>query len=262
MELIVEVKPIKFSLLNNDEYAQFVTGVVNLAEIATLEKLFIDSKDFNVLKKKLDDLTEVGRQTRGSKETQRISELDKSRSDLVVFLLSLFRVEQKNIVSERKEAAKALYKECKNYLGIQSLPIRQKSHAISGLIKDLEKDNNKKHTTTLGVLESVASLKNYNQEVQKLIEGRAENQLVNTLPNAKKLRNEISELYKHITKCAYAMNIINKTEESSNFINLLNKLVEDTSFANKQRLAQIAVSKKSANDDKKQNTEPNSKDIR
>lgn len=243
MKKITDLKAIKITQLNNDEYAQFITGVVNLVQNATPEKIFLTEELFSTLKKKLNDLTNSVRQTRISKETAKITELDKKRGELVVFLLSSFRFEQKNIIKERKEAASFLYKVCKNYLGIQSLPIRQKSHAISGLILDLEKPENKEKLQVLGVTDALNALNQYNQEFQKLIEGRAESQLTNTLPNARKIRKEIDEIYKYITKCAFAMNITNKTEESSNFISLLNKLIEDTSNANKQRLGKITSTK-------------------
>lgn len=244
MEQIIDLKSIKFVQLNNDEFAQFITGVSNLIQSATPEKLFISEKIFREFKEKLNELTEVGRQTRISKETQSIAELDKKRSELVVFLLSSFRVEQKNIITRRKDAATTLYTSCKNHLGIQLLPLRQKTHAINTLIKELNKEDNKKLIDILGVTDAITILTSYNHDLQKLLDGRAESQIANSSPSAKILREELTKLYKYITKCAFAMNITNKTDESTNFVNLINKLIEDTTIANHQRLAQVASSKK------------------
>lgn len=244
MEKIVNQKAINLIHLNNDEFAEFINGVVNLVETATPEKLFIKNDTLQLFKSKLSILTDATRQTRASKETEEIVSLDKQRNDLIVYILNTIKLEQKNPISEKRELAIFLYKEFRNYHGIQSLPIRQKSHAVSSLIVDLEKDIYKEKLANLGLSESISVLLKTNQDIQKLMEGRAENQLANTLPNVSKLRKEIQALYKYITKCAFAMNITNNSTQSTNFVNLLNKLVEDTILANKHRLSKISISSK------------------
>ncbi|MDO5105111.1 DUF6261 family protein [Capnocytophaga sp.] len=244
MESILEIKGIKLGQLNNDEYAQFITEVVGLLGDTPLEKIFIKEEDFNQLKERLSLLSDVIRRARTSKETNSIAELDKQRNKLLVFLFSLLRVEKNNINKKRSDAATALYNESKNYLGIQKSPIRQKTHSVKGLLIDLNKPENKMHVATLGIENTLEALAECNQEFQKLVSNRSDNRMSNKLPSAQKLRNEISALYKHFTTCAYAMNIIHPTDESTNFINRLNRVIEEIMAINKQRLALVTSSKK------------------
>lgn len=237
------IKAIALERLNNDEYAQFIKGVLNLVVNATLEKLAVSEELFEATRKNLELLTEASRQSRLSQETERIVQIDRQRSDVLLFLLSSFRFEQKNVEETRKEAASILYKEFKNYVGTQSLPTRQKSQAIDAFLKDLNKAQFETHIRTLGLQKSVKALVDYNQEYQRLVEGRAENQIANTLINVKKTRKDTNPLYKEIIKYAYSMNVIHPSVETANFIVLLNKLIDDTMSANKQRISQLTTSK-------------------
>lgn len=244
------IKSITLEKLNNDEYAQFIKGVLNLVFNANLEKLGVSQELFDATRNNLDLLTEASRQSRLSVETEKIIKIDKQRSEVLSFLISSFRLEQKNVDTSRKESALVLYKEFKNYTGTQSLPARQKSQAIDALIKDLEKTQFEPHLKTLGLQKSVKALVEYNQEYQKLVEGRAENQIANTLINVKKTRKDTNLLYKELIKYAFSMNVIHPSVESANFIILLNKLIDDTMTANRQRLSQGASAKNMLRSDK------------
>lgn len=243
MKNLTTINSLALDKLNNDEFAQFMKGVVNLATNATLEKLSVKEDVFNELKRNLELLTEASRQSRLSQETEKLISLDKQRSELLSFVVSSFSLERKNVITSRKEAATVLYKEFKNYKGVQTLPIRQKSQAIDALLKDLKKPQLEQYVNILGLQKSVTALEDLNQRYQKLLEGRAENQVNVLLVNVKKVRKETRELYYEVVRYAYAMNLINPSEESISFINLLNKLIEDTKNANKQRLAQSSSAK-------------------
>lgn len=239
------IKSIPVEKLNNDEYAQFVKGVLSLVSGATLEKLSVSETIFDGLHKNVELLTEASRQSRQSQDTEKITQIDKQRTEVLSYLLSSFRLEQKNIDSVRKAAASTLFKEFKNYVGTQSLPSRQKSQAIDAFVKDLKKPQSVTHLTILGLLRSVDALEDYNKKYQKLVEGRAESQIATSLINVKQVRKEANQYYKDIVKYAGAMNVIHPTLESGNFIALLNKLIDDTMLSNKQRLSQLASAKAS-----------------
>ncbi|ATA89439.1 hypothetical protein CGC58_06690 [Capnocytophaga stomatis] len=238
MKTLLEVKSVKFEQLNNDEYAQFMKSVLNLIQNASLEKLSLDQEVYDMLQKHHEDLTEATRQNRFSNETKRITELDKQRCNYLVFLLSSFRFEQKNAIVERKEAASVLHKNMRTYSGIQSLPLRQKSQTIEGFLKDINKPEFEQYVNTLGVRQTITSLAEVNKECQKLIEGRAESQITNTLINTKKVRREATKLYRYLTKCAVSSHTVFQSSESATFITLLNKLVTDTMNAHKLRTLQ------------------------
>lgn len=234
------IKSIPLEKLNNDEYAQFMKGVINLVSGATLEKLSVSEALFNGIRQHQDLLTEASRQSRQSQETEKITQVDKQRTEVLSYLLSSFRLEQKNIDANRRASALVLFREFKNYIGTQSLPVRQKSQAIDAFIKDIRKPQLASHLNTLGLLRSVDALEGYNESYQKLLEGRAESQVATSLINVKQVRKETNQYYKDVVKYAGAMNVIHPTLESGNFVALLNKLIDDTMLSNKQRLSQLA----------------------
>ena len=240
MENIKEIKVVRLEKLSIGEYAQFIKATISLVEKTTPEKIGVKPELLSGLKKQSELLTEII----GQKETKELASIDKERSKLSVFLLSSFKVGRNNADRTKKEASVILYDVCKNYIGVQSLPVRTKTQFISSMINDLNKPENKAHIDTLGLSESLTALENNNKAYQNLSEGRAESQLANTFVSFKEVKKATNNLYKILTKYAFATNLLTPTEESKSFINLLNKLIEDTHNANKQRLAQAVLSKK------------------
>ena len=244
MKVVLDVKKIKLEQLNSVEYAHFIKSMLDLVKSVGLEHLNLEEEAYKKLLKCHEDLTEATRQSRYSKETQKINELDKKRSEYVVFLLPSFRIEQKNPSENRRESAKILHKTLKNYAGIQSLPLGQKTQTIEGFLVDIKKPELAPHLKTLELENAVKLLAETNAECHKLTAGRAESQISKVLINSKKVRKEATELYRYFVKCVSGQHIVSQSEESANFINLLNKLVSDTMNANKQRLAQALINKK------------------
>ncbi|MDO4881026.1 MAG: DUF6261 family protein [Capnocytophaga sp.] len=247
MEEFLEINTVRLEKLNNDEFTQFIKSVLAMVENTTIEKLHIKPTIIDALHKCQEELTEASRQNRQNEETTNINQLDKQRGKLVVFLLTSFRNERQNVIEDRKEAAIALYSVSKNFLGIQSLPARQKTQTISALLKDLSKESHKKHIITLGLSEAVESLEKYNLQCQKLIDSRSATQSYNSKTNTKKIRKDASALYRLLTRFASASYLLNNSKENTTFIELINKLIADTMTENKKRLAQISSNKKTMN---------------
>lgn len=250
MNFKIDISLPSTSKLNNDEYAQYTKSILKLLETITAEKLGVKEELITSLSKNLDLLTEASRQSRSSKESEKINLLDRKRNELLSYLLSSFKIAKKSSLQAHKESAQTLSLEFKNYKGVSNLPSRQKSQAVDALVKDLEKPHIMAHLTTLGIQHAVSSLKDINQEYQEMINTRAESQISTIIINVNKIRKETDVLYKDILRYAYASHIINSSTETTNFINLFNKLVNDTMNANKQRLAQVLANKKATQPEK------------
>lgn len=246
MKNILEVKKVNLEVLNSVEYAHFLKNMLDISKGVELEHLNIEQEVLDKLVKCQEDLTEATRQVRFSAESQKINELDKQRDEYVSFFLSSLRIEQKNPMKQRKEAASILYKNLKSYLGIQKLPVGQKTQTINGLLVDISKADLKKNITLLGLDHAVTSLTKANENYHKEVAGRSENQLSNVLINSKKVRKEATELYRYLVKCVEGKYIVSQAQETASFITLLNKVVTDTMTANKMRLAQANAAKKAA----------------
>lgn len=240
MKQIVEVKSLRLEQLNNSEYAHFLKGVVDLVETATPEQINVENEVYEQLKKCVEGLTEALHQVRASSNTQKLAESDKLRSRLVVYLLSSFRLNRNSIEESISNAGEFLYLVTKNYKGIQSKPLGQKTQLIESLLVDLKKPEAATYVEALRLKKSVTELENANNEYHRLVNDRIESQLQVVSINTKEVKKQSRNLYRYITKCAYATNICAPTEQTTTFVQLLNKLIEDTKRANKRRLAGLA----------------------
>ncbi|MDO5105360.1 DUF6261 family protein [Capnocytophaga sp.] len=247
MSTILDISIPNFAKLNNDEYTQFLKGVVKLVSTASTEKLAVKEELFKGIQAQIELLTEASRQSRASQETESLSKIDKERSQALSYLISSFKLERKNPIASKQEAALALHKEFKSYTGTHNLPMRQKSQAIDALLKDLDKPEFSKHIRTLGLAQVVASLNETNLKYEEVAEMRADNQSSAPIIKVKEVRKEAQENFKELLRFAFSNNVINPSEESTTFMRLLNKLVLDTMKAYKQRRAHLSATKTEKN---------------
>ena len=76
MNFKIDISLPSTSKLNNDEYAQYTKSILKLLETITAEKLGVKEELITSLSKNLDLLTEASRQSRSSKESEKINLLD------------------------------------------------------------------------------------------------------------------------------------------------------------------------------------------
>lgn len=239
MYTIVKVKTISLNSLNNNEYSQFLKSVENLVEVATTEKLYVKEDVFSSFKDHIKLLIDATNQSKSRHETKKLNELNKRRNELVIYLLSVFRVESKSTMQNKKEAGSMLYSQMKSYLGISKQPNRQKTNIIDSMIQDLSKTDNSKHLKVLGVNDVITELTEVNKQYSKLTEERAENQVKTVLPSVKELRKTTEKQYDLITNWAYASSLITPSDEATTFVKMINKLIDDTVSLRKQRMGML-----------------------
>lgn len=238
MATITTIKEIQLKRLNNAEYTQFLSNVEALITKATPAKLGLEDSFFSAYKTNVVKLTEIAKHSTASKETQTLETLDQERDSLVGYLLTSVRNERKSPIKARKEAATALYLTTKPYAGIQSMPNRQETQHIESLYADLSRSENKAYITTLGLSEAVETLNTTNQKYKKLTADRTEAKVSLPTENIKQVRNATNAQYTEITLRAFAQSVALPTAEASAFVASLNALIDETSQAYKQRIAQ------------------------
>lgn len=243
MSSIIKIKSVRLTRFNNAEYTQFLSNVEKLITKATTEKLKLDNILFTTFKANIEKLTDLARQNKSSSETEELMKLDKQRDDLVVYLLSTFKIERKTPIETKKNAAIELYNNTKSYIGTQSLPNRQETQIIEGLITDLAKPNLVAHISTLNLQDVVSQLDTVNKKYKQLTTERADNQIANALESSKKVRIETDALYDEISTRAFVASVAFPTDETAVFINSLNKLIDDTNLAYKQRMGHLKKDK-------------------
>ena len=165
-----------------------------------------------------------------------MAKIDKQRGEIVVYLFTMIRNERKTPLEAKRKAATALYNATKTFQGLQLLPNRSKTQAIESLLFDLSKPENAEHVRALMLSDVVSELSALNKKYDALIIQRADSQIENAVESPKKIRVQTNEQYDEISLRAMAFNIYQPSEESKNFMLSLNKLIEDTNVAYKQRL--------------------------
>lgn len=236
MSKIIKIKEAKFSKLTNDEYAHFVRSVEKLVVVATPKKLGVSEQLAQAFKANVERLTDASRHSRTSNETADLAKIDKQRGEIVVYLFTMIRNERKTPLEAKRKAATALYNATKTFQGLQLLPNRSKTQAIESLLFDLSKPENAEHVRALMLSDVVSELSALNKKYDALIIQRADSQIENAVESPKKIRVQTNEQYDEISLRAMAFNIYQPSEESKNFMLSLNKLIEDTNVAYKQRL--------------------------
>jgi hypothetical protein len=235
MEEIIKITNLNLTKFTTEEYTQFLNDTVKLVENAGANTFGINVDFFESFKKNIQRLKDISRQSRISKETKDLNNLNTERNSLVQYILSIFRTERKSPVELRKKAAEILYDVTKKYIGTQYTSNRSKIIIIEGLLLDLRKMENKTYIETLSLVEAVNKLEEVNTKYNELKNERAENQIANNLGNTKEVRTITDKQYDIIVSRIFALNVITPTEDTKKFIVSINKLITDTLTSYKQR---------------------------
>ena len=259
MTEIIKIKSINLTKLNNAEYRTFMARFQNLImneeeEAETPEVVSLNTSDPLGISEELrqafnedfDALTDSVNQTTASEETAPMNALDKERGDLLVYLTTTISQTRKNPIEAKRTAADKLYIIVKPYVGASNLPRLQETAAIEGLLIDLAKEGMPEALEELNLTEIVALLKEKNKSYAELTEQRSNAKADSTVESAKKIRMRMDEEYDEMTTYAFAMNVLNPTERTNNFMSRLNVLIDETKALYNQRiaLAKVAADKK------------------
>ncbi|GIZ16477.1 DUF6261 family protein [Capnocytophaga catalasegens] len=235
MGAIVKIKALSLSKLNNAEYGQFMTGVEKLVQEATLENIKVSEELFDKFKANVERLVEWNYQARTGKETKNLSEIDKERNQLLVYLFSVIRTAKKALSKQAKTAGDALYEVVKPLSGASKLPNQQKTLAIKALVNDFSKSENTSFVKTLGLSDTISSLESVNKKYETIVGERTASKALNSTTSVYSIRKETDILYDEITQRAYAESVSNPSNEVNTFVKVVNRLIEDTNTAFKLR---------------------------
>lgn len=109
---------------------------------------------------------------------------------------------------------------------------------VQGLLNDLTKGELTAHVQTLGLTDEVSELGSLNSRYSSLLDARTNSQIVNAVEAAKPIRLEMDGLYDEMITTAWAFSIATPSEDLTNFVVFVNKLIDDTNTAYNQRIAQ------------------------
>lgn len=238
MATILKLQSINFPRLNNAEYTYFAGRVIDRILADTAEALHVPEEAFASYKANHDKMVDLVAQSRISEETAQIAEVDAEEDSVIVYINAAIRAAKSSPLSEKKTAATALYNATKPYIGMQRLPRRQQVQKVDGLLHDLAKEGLAAQIATIGLTEEVERLSALNARYGQLLSQRADSQVANVMEASKPVRAEMDAQYDEMVSTAWAFSIAVPSETLTGFIVFLNKLVNDTTTAYNQRMAQ------------------------
>ena len=249
MSEILQLNESNLARLNNTEFAYVINGTINRITAMGVEDLHVPAAAFAKYQERYAVLENLVALSRIADETAQIAEVDEQQDALLVYVMKVIRSARNTPLASKKSAGQTLYNALKPYSGIQALPQRQQVQKVQGMLADLAKPEMAAHIQTLGLTSEVEELSVLNSQYSVLIDSRAEVQRINSMENAKAVRQELEALYKEITLTIWAFSIAMPSETLTNFILSMNKLLLDTKTAYNLRTAQTGKKEENATED-------------
>lgn len=177
----------------------------------------------------LDALAGKTRETRSSAETAELEELDRQRDEAVTYLLNRVSAATTSPVASERESAVPLWNALKVYSGITRLPVNDETASIVGMLVDINKEEFSDAVAKLGIGEAANELEELNNRYKQLVSQRmAAKQTAAQQGSTSDIRAKIKKLYQEMADRAFASNLLTPSEESAEFINRLNFLIDST----------------------------------
>lgn len=231
-----KVRRIGLSKFNNAEYTSLMNQTKTNVENYGHAKLGIAEELWESFGRNIMLLTDISNQVKSSKETARMQELDKKRTELTTFIFQTIRTNTISPVTEMKAASEELIKVVNTYAGLQSLPVNQKTQQIKGFIFDMKKDEVSDEVAVLNLGTTLQMLEEVNNEYDALSFQRTEVKVEKELPSAKSVREVMDVEYETMMDIIDAQATITKSEEIYKVIDVQNALVDEYESNLKHRL--------------------------
>jgi hypothetical protein len=228
---------------NNAEYAYVVNGLAEQILAAGAEKLHAPAEFLTQFQERCAILDNVVAVSRIADQTGEIVAMEKDIDNMLTAVLTAFRTTKSIPIPAKKAAARSLYNATKVYQGTQKLPQRQKAQTIKGLLLDLQKAELSVHIETLGLGAEIEQLTLLHARFGVLLNARANVQMQNSKVKSHELRQEIDILLDILMSAIWVHSLTDPSEEATEFINTINKLLADAETAFHQRKAKGESSK-------------------
>ena len=225
-KLFNEIQKIDLQKMTNAAHVQFIQNVC--ARVESENALQANKQIKNAAKKLVEALKEERRclsLSRKSLTTDNIREFDHERDSLFIGFKGAVRNFQKISVPEMKQAAIELYQRIKEFGIKPRTHLDHETSLISKLVKDCETDF-AVYVARLGLRPYVASLKEANLKVEKLIRSRIEANIGRVKGERRSARQASDEAYLLLIKtvnCLYFLELVSGMEPFVSYMNFMVK---------------------------------------
>lgn len=248
---IIKIQAIRLGKLNLKEFSNFVNRVFELLGTATPAELGFTPESYTAFMNDMMLLRDIVSQSHISDQTAKMAELENTRDDLVVYLLTVIRTARTSPIAAIKAAGIPLYNATKPYIGIQNLPNQQETSLIIGLINDVSKAENTAHVLALRLADTIEALDDANNGYARLTAERTAERTATQLEQGKTVRLRLEALYDNITTLIFVKSVSAPNAKTAAFVTNLNALIHEI-----ESLYNLRIGIAKANKEKKTEEKP------
>lgn len=200
MEKGIKITPSSCSNFSNALHAQFHNQIYRLIDQweVMLEVINVSDDLMKEWRKLIDTEIDINREVQASSATKALTDLDKERDDLIVYLFGVVRSTRRSPMKAQKDAAERLYLITKQYSGLQNEGYEEETIHIDGLVHDLKKAANLADINTLNLGVVLDTLAEKNDQYRLLRSERTADRAASKLPPAKEIRPQNDAIYDRV----------------------------------------------------------------
>lgn len=247
----IQVSSIALTSLSNSELVNLLTRLRELLPLKEATDDDMESRasenlgapDLNISAEQVAELDEVlakmhdlGRESKAKKTTASRKEVDKTRDALAVAIVDRVMTARKLPLAAERDAAETLYNMAKAYVGVSKLPLNDETEIIRGMLLDFAKPEYASAVSALELRELLNELKTQNELYAELVkEDNLARKVRRIAEGSSELRQTLYAIYQEMTQLAVASNTLHETEETRDFLDNLNTVIEDIKRNHNQR---------------------------
>lgn len=250
MGIQLKIKPLSLTKMKNAEYVTYMTRFRELIFSAQqqdgeMQNAIVDElPDFFMKQKEVFDadlmlLSSLLNHSRTYPESKALQLIDTVRNKQFVLIRNIVTTMRNSAVPDKRIAARALFRVIKAYRGVHRLPRPIKTAKLEALLLSLSEFGNPERIATLLLSDAVETLRNANEQYQKVLQQRVDRKQLTATEDSATIRLRLDKVYHEMEELLYARSIVTPSPALTTLLERLNVIIDETRTSYKQRLAAL-----------------------
>ena len=228
---------------NNGLHTQYHRELYRAVTKEDAQKLHLAEALIKDWEKWINIAIDVSRESAFSLFTKELTQKNKYRSHLMVYIFKSVRLQRQSPVEAVSKAANILYLQLKPYFGTQNSNHLAKGAYVEGLLLDINKYT--AEAQILSLEPAINTLRSINEEYNQLWSKQLDESISRKLPPSKKVRKHLDAIYREVSSYIQAAYILATKEEDKRMIlalvKILNQITSDLNTTHKLSMSQKAA---------------------
>ena len=228
---------------NNGLHTQYHRELYRAVTKEDAQKLHLAEALIKDWEKWIDIAIDVSRESAFSLFTKELTQKNKYRSHLMVYIFKSVRLQRQSPVEAVSKAANILYLQLKPYFGTQNSNHLAKGAYVEGLLLDINKYT--AEAQTLSLEPAINTLRSINEEYNQLWSKQLDESISRKLPPSREVRKHLDAIYREVSSYIQAAYILATKEEDKRMIlalvKILNQITSDLNTTHKLSMSQKAA---------------------